>query len=608
MKILFLLGSLAILNLISCAEVALTRKCETSESAITLTDLPKEILHHIGICLNNPFLNVGSLNHLTVGVFDSFPIKTVLFERLHLPDFATDDIAYNEKELSLILSLSRFYKFGHFKRFIYNELFYKNKFHVILPNVINYLLRLNQYCVAEILEVAKRKRYDVLFRNEAALFKKYAYLILENFERVQDILTYCRRNPETFEHIRNHLLSTNDSKRLDYLRYWNLAALVSNAPDELFVDFHKSFFESDDFKPVLWHDIVIPESFYPTIYERINKVIPLYSDYYSYLNIIRFGPEDPDIYEELKDSCFSNMQLFLFCQCASLSNKMDLFYKLLPKIESLPKLLSLKYPNGLPQIRFKHLELQKFLLDIRNSLFISETVRQEIYRNTYFVQLISKFYRVFAVDWSKSDLTIRIEFRLPTGSMNRDIQDILIVNLQYENIKELSGFIFKLPSLMTFYNFPAFHKYCLKYFRSFEELVDFLLINDENLNLFAHSEENSDSLRQGFPQFPDINPRLIVKAGNWLKVVDEPVVPIHDIIRFSISDLKHLSQFMANEQFERLEVLLGCSISKLLVAEADYISNRRIFRYIIEKGEALPKGLPEITRILIEIDFPGIKF
>ena len=609
MKILFLLGSLAILNLINCAEVALTSKCETSESEITLTDLPKDILHHIGICLNNPFLNVGSLNHLTVGVFDSFPIKTVLFEHLHLPDFATDDIAYNEKELSLILSLSLFYKFGQFKLFVYNELFFKNKFHVILPNVIDYLLRPNKYCVAEILEVAKRKRYDILFRNEAVLFKKYTDLLLNHFERVQDILAYCRRNPETIEHVKNCLLSTNDTRRLDYLRNWNLAALVSNAPDELFVDFDKSFFESVDLKPVLWCDIVIPEAFYPTIFERINRVIPPYSNYYSYFNAIRFGPENPDIYEEIEYSCFSNKQLFLFCQCASLSNKKDLFYKLLPKIESLPSLLSLKFPNGLPQICFKHFELQKFLLDVRNSLFISETVRQEIYSKTYFVQMLSKFYRVFAVDWSKSKLTILIEFRLPTESTNRDMQNTVIVNLQYENIKELSEFIFKLSSSMTFYNFSAFHKYCFKYFKSFADLVNLLSINDGNLKLFAHYEENSDSLREIFTQFPDINPHLIVKAVDWIKVVDEPVVPISDIIRFSTSDdFKQLSQFVTNEQFERLEILLGCSISILLAAEADYISHRRFFRYIIERGQPLPKGLSEITRILIELDFPGVKF
>ena len=52
------------------------------------------------------------------------------------------------------------------------------------------------------------------------------------------------------------------------------------------------------------------------------------ADFYSVLNLIRFGPEDHDIYEtQIKTKLFSNEQLLLLCHCASLANKMDVFRK-----------------------------------------------------------------------------------------------------------------------------------------------------------------------------------------------------------------------------------------------------------------------------------------
>ena len=54
-------------------------------------------------------------------------------------------------------------------------------------------------------------------------------------------------------------------------------------------------------------------------------------EFYRLLNLIRFGPDVSNIYEErINHRVFADKIILLICQCASLTNKMDLVSKLLP--------------------------------------------------------------------------------------------------------------------------------------------------------------------------------------------------------------------------------------------------------------------------------------
>ena len=62
--------------------------------------------------------------------------------------------------------------------------------------------------------------------------------------------------------------------------------------------------------------IFVPKRFYPAIYRNLKTMIndlsdQQHADYYNVLNLIRFGPEDHEVYEtQIKPKSFHNGQLF----------------------------------------------------------------------------------------------------------------------------------------------------------------------------------------------------------------------------------------------------------------------------------------------------------
>ena len=99
MGTLLLLGSLAILNLITCAEISYNGK------GLNLMCMTPDLLNIIAGCLDNPFSNLGSLNQYFKQIFSTdFSVKRILKDpRYDFPEFLTEDVDENEKELKLML-------------------------------------------------------------------------------------------------------------------------------------------------------------------------------------------------------------------------------------------------------------------------------------------------------------------------------------------------------------------------------------------------------------------------------------------------------------------------------------------------------------------------
>ena len=87
-----------------------------------------------------------------------------------------------------------------------------------------------------------------------------------------------------------------------------------------------------------------------------------------------------------------------------------------------------------------------------------------------------------------------------------------------------------------------------------------------------------------------IESELILKQPFQLKwnvlfdILDEPVPPMADIAYLVLVDFVY-PKLKTKDQFNRLEKLLGYSISDLFVNdEINYIQYRYVFKYLIESG------------------------
>ena len=94
------------LSLFTCSDVPNAPNLSKSN----LTDFPSDLLRIVASYLDNPFLNLGSLNHyMKYEIFsNNLPVKFFIKERFVIPELITADVDDNERELKYILSFSKF--------------------------------------------------------------------------------------------------------------------------------------------------------------------------------------------------------------------------------------------------------------------------------------------------------------------------------------------------------------------------------------------------------------------------------------------------------------------------------------------------------------------
>lgn len=382
---------------------------------------------------------------------------------------------------------------------------------------------------------------------------------------------------------------------------WNISALGLNAPDNFLVGFPEKFTEILSYtSPSLWTQLFVPRRNYPDISAGINIIIERISDtnqrdLFKLLNRIRFGPEDHLIEIEVNTSM---KDLLIFCHCASLANKMDLFTRLLPKVMPFIRTDPSKLDEWYYDIH--HLEAFKFAIDIHE--FSGLAFRQVIYAKTDIINILSKYCTVSFVEAVENELTIK--FKTPAESHTFGIPDHLVINRQFETESSLIIYAHEMPDKMKFDNPEVFKAFLPIFYKEFPN-YDFN-INGHNLKLIAQSESLQNYLRQNLTLSNNRAP-FRVQLRNLLSVVHEPVVNLADIVRLYPHSLNCLHDFSSAEQLERLETLTGCTVAKLIKPDCNYFKYRNVFKYAIGKGQKLPTGLHEQIKTLLQIDFPDLQ-
>ena len=90
MRTLRILGSFAILSLVRSAEVVFSG-CNPS-----LDGIPSVLIYMIACFLDNPFLNLGSLNTQFKDIFSTnYSVKRVFKDRFNIPELVTNDVGEN---------------------------------------------------------------------------------------------------------------------------------------------------------------------------------------------------------------------------------------------------------------------------------------------------------------------------------------------------------------------------------------------------------------------------------------------------------------------------------------------------------------------------------
>ena len=363
MKTFHILGSLSLLNLIHCASF-------NSNIASNKT-YPSDSVLEFASSLKIPFPNLDSLNRNT-------SVSSTYFKRLlaDIPELITDDVDDCEPELRAMIPLAKFTEPDHLYQALKHEFIHGNTFNVLVPNLMKYFDRVGtiESNRSVILALMQRNRFDIFFQNDAILFKKYVKVILDvkyssGFPRIKGLIEYIISKPQYFDYIEKAKNSGNIDNIESFVNKWNKLVLITNAPETFFFNFPRISFDDLDEEPSIWDSIVIPKEFYSNIFERINAVINSsvnFSKHDSILNRIRFGPDEPELFEneiQYNDN-YSDIRQFKFLKCASLANKMDLFSKLIRNISSEELAHRFKYFSP---SRDDPIELHKVYIDIRSS-------------------------------------------------------------------------------------------------------------------------------------------------------------------------------------------------------------------------------------------------
>ena len=614
MGTLLLLGSLAILNLINCAEISYNGK------GLNLMYMAPDLLNIIAGCLDNPFSNFGSLNHYFKQIFSTdFSVKRILKDpRYDVPEFLTEDVDENETELELILYF--FMKYSNPKlvrQAIKHEFFYGKRFNVLFPHLLNYFQRKNEplTLIEKLQSCIKRNKFGIFFQNDPPLFNKYAYMLMNTKERIPRLQRYILENPLNMHHIAKYLdshvegLGEHEDKT-KFAMNWVIAALDSNMPDLFFFGFPKKLLAIIRKPSSIWTRLSVPKDRYPEIFSRINFIIdflpftdPMEMEYFKILNTVRFGPVDSNVNaDKIKPKQYQAEKLALICHCTSLANKMDLFNQLIR--DSMDVLI--QQPTRLDQsfsdLRNIPIDLHKFVFDVHEKC--DDNGRRFIYVKTQFLKYLSYYYRVVSLEWGK--LELKIEFVTTIVTSDSGIPRKLVINRKFGSKQVFYDFIRAIPLNMKFENIATFRGFILRYLGHFRDAE--CEINGENLKLIAKSEWTRRLIRETqLPMTDDNDPPFVVAIEEAFKVVDEPVPIMADLVSLSVDNRHKIFEFKTSEKLERLYNLTMYPYSRMLRKDWKYFKYRHVYKYIIENGQQLPHDLSDDTRALLQIDFPSIK-
>ena len=607
MKLLLLqLASLMILSLFSCSEM-------DSAALATISEMPEFDLSVMSSYLEEEEPD-SRLNETAATTKIAPSVKSVFKKRFNIPELVTADIDENEKELAFILE--SFSKFAASPDNVYqalrSEFLFGNNFNTLLPHLMRYFDRRDpkRHKGLEIKVLLRADHFDYIFNYAPELLEDITNLIFYNYKLVLGLQKHILANPEKLELIEKQITSKSF-----LLGKWNKVALISNMPSLIFTIIHQfpvSVFEI----PSIFTGIHIAKEHHSEVFEKIKFLIDGFTFhnidninekqkyFYHLMNLIRFGPEDPQVFETQilpNISTIPMTRLLELCRCASLASKMDLFFQLLPHVMSIiecsPNNLNALYSNGVQEDR---LELHKFIFDVHANC---ELLRPAIYEKSNFIGVLSKFYRVTFIKLNDGNELI-VEFKIDVDADTSVFPETLLLNYLFDSKDKLKYILEE----MIFDNAQIFENFLVDLF-SLTLNDSIFRINAENLSLIMKSE----SIRLIIYQFIDnsLIPRqpFIVSLATMMNLDDLAGFPLFDIAHPARQDhfKCHLPEFRTHTQLHNLESLLGESVSQLLNDRYfNYFHIRHVFDYLIKTGQPLPRNLSESVHRSLKIDYPEL--
>ena len=620
MKISFLIGSLFFLTLSNCAQVVPYKKCEKSASTLNFEDIPTDLLYAIAEYLKSPFYTFVTLNRFFRD--STFLVKPVLRRYLDIPELLIGDDVETEKELKLLFPLVKFSNTEkHFIKGLEYE-FFNNKFNVLVPNLLKYFDRVEPFYdewdrVAALLDF---KKYDIFFQNYVMKFQthhNFYYKICDG-KICEDLQLYIKGKPERLQYFKE-LFESNEFRHSRVYELavltWYQTAFKLDMPKSFYFEFPDHIIKIFTKTHQLFAEMVVPSHLYPEIHDIFLIAIKRFKDtdeieLYELMNSIRFGPDDLNLYAEQlklieKYTLRNGKNISLLFRCASLSNKMGLFTEMVKVYKS----LFLEHPDFITGSVYGNSEdyigIQKFVFDIHEAFNFND--RQLIYSDLGFLAILSYNYRICSVEFDKMKNTVEIQFRTHHNVFG--IPERIIVNRDFENSGYswlLEYFISNICLDFKFDNASAIEAFLKKLYDYYNETShrEFIEINGENLKLIASSESALETLRAIRELYSIKNHLFVVELEELLKVVDEPVPCLVDIIKLDSNAPNYkLADFNTPEKIERLETLLGHPVVSLLKHKiVNFFKYRYILKHFVKRGYEIPKISRQDTLKLLKID------
>ena len=590
-------------SLFSCAEMP-------SSSVMPLPDIPANAMSFVSSYLEEDPCPLD--RRFNEAATTELSVKSVFKERFDIPELVTDDVDENEKELKFILET--FSKFtanpDHVYQALRSEFLHGNNFNVLLPNLMRYFDRYqpNRDKMYDIDVLIKNHKFDYILREAPKSLSQMENMVFQDDKLIRGFQEFIVANPQHLHLIRDRFNrpATSMSKYKN-ISQWFKVALISNMPKlifEVLSQYTVNVFEG----PCIFTGIFIPKEHHPEIFEKINFLIDnsIYEEIrerYRLYNRVRYGPEDPNLFTEIFRSSYSltEQQEFELCYCASMANKMDLFYRLL--LHVMPYIM--KHPDMLKKLSnysnyvFKEesIEMYKFIFDIHaNSV---DSLRQEIYQRTEFLNIVAKYYRIDYINLNGYDLMLVL--KISVGAATSEFPGIFAINYRSVPAWKLANF----PERFIFNRAELLESFLVDLFKV--TLKDQVALNAENLNYVMKSESIRQMLNYNIENSLIPRQPFIVSMDSYMKVNDDEFdFPVTDIAMLNIRGPILFRKSKAAYQFRKYEVLLKQPLSTFIRPKDDYFEFRNVFKYLIENGKELPEDLSERTRELLRIDFPGI--
>ena len=657
MRIFRQIAAFAVLNLFSCAEDA------QAEIPPTLNAVSSELMRVICSYLDDPFpfSTLGNLNGRFKKLFSTeLSAKSIFKEHFDIPELVTDDIGDDEPELKFIIaSFSKFKNPDHLYGALRNKFLFGTNFNVLIPNLLKYFDRHDpkRFKMLEKKVLMARKKFELFFQGGSEGMNFIFNRVLNNYNNYLNFQEYVLLNPENYERFLAYKFES-----WFFVADWVKIALASNMPDKIFNAFpryHERIFDATH----IWTGFYIPRSNYPQVFERINFIIdnlefdnttfssnesdndsdssnasssstssprsaaenvPInrldrmlnfksknirFKRLYNLLNLIRFGPEDLHIFEEkIQNKNFEEKEIALMCHCASLANKMDLFFKLLP--ETVRFLRTNVYYLRLDCWIFNNdanvgpIEMHKFIFDLHQ--FTDPDFRQLIYNSSDFVRNLSNYYDIIYIKWT--DLTIEIVFKISPELIDSGFPETFTMNHSFTSKDLLRDYIKYFNEKVSFGNDIIYQIFLEDYFNEFGDISDHRPgLSVKNLKLIMKSDSICQWLQQRIALYLIPCQPFEISPYELLQILDEPIDHMTNIIKIAIKYIyQSLHLYETHDQFEKFEKIFGFRISILLGLDLDYFEYRQLYKYVIEKGQPLPSDLSEKTRTLLKIDFPTL--